>query len=66
MSTRLIHSKTNVNRKEILMQSTSDTHGTASPCLVIDYKVTPKIVYGKGRIVQDGKEVTRELMGSYF
>ena len=48
------------------MQSTSDTHGTASPCLVIDYKVTPKIVYGKGRIVQDGKEVTRELMGSYF
>ena len=48
------------------MQSTSDTHGTASPCLVIDYNVTPKIVYGKGRIVQDGKEVTRELMGSYF
>ena len=28
---------------------------------MIDYKVTPKIIYGKGQIIQDGKEVTRDL-----
>jgi hypothetical protein len=43
------------------MQSSSDTYGVASPSSMIDYQITPKTVYGKGRIVQDGKEVTREL-----
>lgn len=38
-----------------------DTKGTALERSMIDYKVTPKIVYGKGQITQNGKETTREL-----
>ena len=43
------------------MQSISDSKGTASERSLIDYKVTPKTIYGKGQITQDGKEVTRDL-----
>ena len=43
------------------MQAMSDTQGTASERSMIDYEVTPKIAYGTGQIIQDGKEVTRDL-----
>jgi len=43
------------------MQSISGTPDTAPEPSMIDYKITPKVIYGKGQITQDGKEVTRDL-----
>lgn len=48
------------------MQSISDTQRSASERSMIDYQVTPKVIYGEGRITQDGKETTRDLWMDFY